>query len=154
MQWDPDKPTELLGIGLAVFSSCGYFLASRADTMPAAIWIWSVKETRLHAVIVHKQPVTGVYLLCYNMYTSICCKVQKFCLYFLLFFAGCRGLADHSCSFDTESGVQSQSYNTAHRTDLSCTTLTCPQEALKLCQVSWLRTLIECGLYVVLPTIN
>ena len=61
LQWDRDKPTELSGIGLAVFSSCGYFLATREDRMPAAIWIWSIKETRLHTVIVHKQPVTGVY---------------------------------------------------------------------------------------------
>jgi WD40 repeat protein len=60
LQWDQDKPTELSGIGLAVFSSCGYFLATREDTMPAAIWIWSIKETRLHSVIVHKQPVTAV----------------------------------------------------------------------------------------------
>ena len=69
LQWDQNKPTELsgIGIGLAVFSSCGYFLATRADKMPAAIWIWNVKEMRLHAVIVHKQPVTGVYLLCYNI---------------------------------------------------------------------------------------
>ena len=67
LQWDKDKPTESSGIGLAVFSSCGYFLATRADQMPAAIWIWSIKEMRLHAVIVHKQPVTGVYLLCYDI---------------------------------------------------------------------------------------
>ncbi|GFG37394.1 hypothetical protein Cfor_03839 [Coptotermes formosanus] len=60
LQLDLDKPTELSGIGLAVFSSCGYFLATRADKMPAAIWIWSIKETRLHAVIVHKQPVTAI----------------------------------------------------------------------------------------------
>jgi hypothetical protein len=61
LQLDLENPTELMGIGLAVFSSCGYFLATRADKMPAAIWIWCIKEMALQAVIVHKQPVTGTY---------------------------------------------------------------------------------------------
>jgi hypothetical protein len=46
---------------LAVFSSCGYFLATRADKMPAAVWIWSINQMALQTVIVHKQPVTGTY---------------------------------------------------------------------------------------------
>ncbi|XP_023727592.1 WD repeat-containing protein WRAP73 isoform X3 [Cryptotermes secundus] len=60
LQMDLENPTKLMGTGLAVFSSCGYFLATRADKMPAALWIWSIKEMALQSVIVHKQPVTAI----------------------------------------------------------------------------------------------
>jgi hypothetical protein len=59
LKLDPDKLIELTGVGLTMFSSCGHFLATQADRMPAAIWIWSIKQMKLHSVIVHKQPVTG-----------------------------------------------------------------------------------------------
>ncbi|XP_069691203.1 WD repeat-containing protein WRAP73-like [Periplaneta americana] len=54
------NPSSLMGIGLSVFSRCGHYLATRADRMPAAVWIWNMNILRISSLIVHKKPVTAI----------------------------------------------------------------------------------------------
>lgn len=46
-----------LGVGLLAFSPSGYFLATRCDSMPTTIWIWSLRELSPIAILVHTNAV-------------------------------------------------------------------------------------------------
>lgn len=55
---DPSKPNPKLGVGKALFSWDGQYLATRNDNSPNTVWIWNMAKLSLAAVLIQKQSVT------------------------------------------------------------------------------------------------
>ena len=47
----------LVGVGIAIFSASGRFLATRCDSAPSVIWVWDMEDLSLSSLIVHQAPV-------------------------------------------------------------------------------------------------
>lgn len=54
---DPEKPNPHLGVGVATFSSDSRYLATRNDNMPGAVWVWTMVELGLAALLLLTSPV-------------------------------------------------------------------------------------------------
>lgn len=54
---NPDDPNLLLGVGLVAFSKSGRYIATRNDSSPGCVWIWSVEDLKLCALISHASPI-------------------------------------------------------------------------------------------------
>ncbi|XP_073089166.1 WD repeat-containing protein WRAP73 isoform X3 [Manis javanica] len=52
-----DRANPKIGIGALAFSPDSYFLATRNDNVPNAVWIWDVRKLRLFAVLEQLRPV-------------------------------------------------------------------------------------------------
>ncbi|XP_049631369.1 WD repeat-containing protein WRAP73 [Suncus etruscus] len=52
-----DRANPKIGVGLLAFSADNYFLATRNDNMPHAVWVWDVQKLRLLAVLEQLAPV-------------------------------------------------------------------------------------------------
>uniref|UniRef100_A0A8D1CQN1 WD repeat containing, antisense to TP73 n=1 Tax=Sus scrofa TaxID=9823 RepID=A0A8D1CQN1_PIG len=46
-----DRANPRMGIGALAFSLDNYFLATRSDSIPSAVWIWDVRKLRLFVVL-------------------------------------------------------------------------------------------------------
>ncbi|KAF9907015.1 WD repeat-containing protein wrap73 [Linnemannia zychae] len=57
---DTQKPNAKIGVGWCDFSSDGSLLASRNDSMPNVLWIWSMTELRLIVIIQQQSPIRVV----------------------------------------------------------------------------------------------
>ncbi|KAI4161236.1 MAG: hypothetical protein LQ342_005027 [Letrouitia transgressa] len=49
------------GISALDFNMDGTLLSTKSDTMPSTIWIWSLKTTKLAAVMIHHAPVKSIH---------------------------------------------------------------------------------------------
>lgn len=55
---DPRKSGVVkIGVGLAEWSSCGRFIASRCDNLQTVVWVWDFEKLQLAALLVHKEGV-------------------------------------------------------------------------------------------------
>ncbi|XP_012589976.1 PREDICTED: WD repeat-containing protein WRAP73 [Condylura cristata] len=52
-----DRANPKIGIGALAFSPDNYFLATRNDNVPNAVWIWDVRKLRLAVVLEQQAPV-------------------------------------------------------------------------------------------------
>uniref|UniRef100_A0A673TLL7 WD repeat containing, antisense to TP73 n=1 Tax=Suricata suricatta TaxID=37032 RepID=A0A673TLL7_SURSU len=52
-----DRANPKIGIGALAFSPDSYFLATRNDSVPNAVWIWDVQKLRLFVVLEQLSPV-------------------------------------------------------------------------------------------------
>ncbi|XP_034527005.1 WD repeat-containing protein WRAP73 isoform X4 [Ailuropoda melanoleuca] len=52
-----DRANPKIGIGALAFSPDNYFLATRNDSVPNAVWIWDVQKLRLFVVLEQLSPV-------------------------------------------------------------------------------------------------
>ncbi|KAM8790266.1 WD repeat-containing protein WRAP73 [Rhynchonycteris naso] len=52
-----DRANPKIGVGALAFSPDNYFLATRNDNVPNAVWIWDVRRLRLFVVLEHLSPV-------------------------------------------------------------------------------------------------
>ncbi|XP_058575341.1 WD repeat-containing protein WRAP73 isoform X2 [Neofelis nebulosa] len=52
-----DRANPKIGIGALAFSPDSYFLATRSDSVPNAVWIWDIQKLRLFAVLEQLCPV-------------------------------------------------------------------------------------------------
>ena len=52
-----DDPYLLVGIGLAVFSTSGRYLATRCDAVPSVVWVWDMQDLSLISLVIHSSPV-------------------------------------------------------------------------------------------------
>ncbi|XP_031235539.1 WD repeat-containing protein WRAP73 isoform X2 [Mastomys coucha] len=52
-----DRANPRMGVGMLAFSSDSYFLASRNDNVPNAVWIWDIQKLKLFVVLEHMSPV-------------------------------------------------------------------------------------------------
>ncbi|XP_007943715.1 WD repeat-containing protein WRAP73 [Orycteropus afer afer] len=52
-----DRANPRIGVGMLAFSSDNYFLATRNDNIPNAVWIWDVQKLRLFVVLEQLVPV-------------------------------------------------------------------------------------------------
>ncbi|KAK2493697.1 hypothetical protein MC885_010390, partial [Smutsia gigantea] len=52
-----DRANPKIGIGALAFSPDSYFLVTRNDNVPNAVWIWDVRKLRLFAVLEQLHPV-------------------------------------------------------------------------------------------------
>ena len=57
---NPEKPNPRLGVGVAAFSPDSRYLATRNDNMPTAVWVWSMEDLRLSALLLHTSPVKDI----------------------------------------------------------------------------------------------
>lgn len=55
-----DKGMPKVGVGIVSWSPDGRWLATRADDMPNAVWVWDVAAVKLATVLVHKTPVRSL----------------------------------------------------------------------------------------------
>lgn len=56
----PENLNPHMGVGIAEWSACGRFLATRNDAMPRAVFIWDGSTLGLHSVMLQANPVRGV----------------------------------------------------------------------------------------------
>ncbi|KAF9117941.1 WD repeat-containing protein wrap73 [Mortierella sp. 14UC] len=54
---DTQKPNAKIGVGWCDFNSDGTLLASRNDSMPNVLWIWSMTKLRLVVIIQQQSPI-------------------------------------------------------------------------------------------------
>ncbi|XP_043429551.1 WD repeat-containing protein WRAP73 isoform X1 [Prionailurus bengalensis] len=52
-----DRANPKIGIGALAFSPDSYFLATRSDSVPDAVWIWDMQKLRLFVVLEQLSPV-------------------------------------------------------------------------------------------------
>ncbi|XP_029395682.1 WD repeat-containing protein WRAP73 isoform X3 [Mus pahari] len=52
-----DRANPRMGVGMLAFSSDSYFLASRNDNVPNAVWIWDIQKLKLFVVLEHMSSV-------------------------------------------------------------------------------------------------
>uniref|UniRef100_A0A2K6QAJ0 WD repeat containing, antisense to TP73 n=1 Tax=Rhinopithecus roxellana TaxID=61622 RepID=A0A2K6QAJ0_RHIRO len=52
-----DRANPKIGIGMLAFSPDSYFLATRNDNTPNAVWVWDIQKLRLFAVLEQLSPV-------------------------------------------------------------------------------------------------
>ncbi|XP_048206063.1 WD repeat-containing protein WRAP73 isoform X2 [Perognathus longimembris pacificus] len=52
-----DRANPRMGIGMLAFSPDSYFLATRNDSIPHAVWVWDVRRLRLFVVLEQLAPV-------------------------------------------------------------------------------------------------
>ncbi|XP_025768278.1 WD repeat-containing protein WRAP73 [Puma concolor] len=52
-----DRANPKIGIGALAFSPDSYFLATRSDSVPNAVWIWDIQKLRLFVVLEQLSPV-------------------------------------------------------------------------------------------------
>ncbi|XP_029411706.1 WD repeat-containing protein WRAP73 isoform X3 [Nannospalax galili] len=52
-----DRANPRMGIGMLAFSPDSYFLATRNDNIPNAVWVWDIQKLRLFVVLEHLSPV-------------------------------------------------------------------------------------------------
>ncbi|GAB1289313.1 WD repeat-containing protein WRAP73 [Apodemus speciosus] len=52
-----DRANPRMGVGMLAFSPDSYFLASRNDNVPNAVWIWDIQKLKLFVVLEHMSPV-------------------------------------------------------------------------------------------------
>lgn len=52
-----DRANPKIGIGMLAFSPDNYFLATRNDNVPNAVWVWDVQKLRLFVVLEQLSPV-------------------------------------------------------------------------------------------------
>lgn len=52
-----DRANPRIGVGALAFSPDNYFLATRNDNVPNAVWIWDIKKLRLFVVLEQLSPV-------------------------------------------------------------------------------------------------
>nr|XP_035163367.1 WD repeat-containing protein WRAP73 isoform X2 [Callithrix jacchus] len=52
-----DRANPKIGIGMLAFSPDSYFLATRNDNVPNAVWVWDIQKLRLFAVLEQLSPV-------------------------------------------------------------------------------------------------
>nr|XP_008968973.3 WD repeat-containing protein WRAP73 isoform X2 [Pan paniscus] len=52
-----DRANPKIGIGMLAFSPDSYFLATRSDNIPNAVWVWDIQKLRLFAVLEQLSPV-------------------------------------------------------------------------------------------------
>ncbi|XP_004474669.1 WD repeat-containing protein WRAP73 [Dasypus novemcinctus] len=52
-----DRANPKIGVGLLAFSPDNYFLATRNDNVPNAVWVWDVQKLRLFVVLEQLSPV-------------------------------------------------------------------------------------------------
>eukprot|EP00053_Salpingoeca_punica_P023564 m.10687 g.10687 ORF g.10687 m.10687 type:complete len:438 (-) comp5286_c0_seq1:359-1672(-) len=57
---DPDKPNPKLGVGIALFSADGKYLATRNDNMPHCVWIWDMATLHLAYLLQQAAAVKSV----------------------------------------------------------------------------------------------
>ncbi|GLH00474.1 Protein cortex [Gryllus bimaculatus] len=56
----PKELTYHCGVWLNNFSTCGHFLVSSCETMPATLWIWNVQAGILHTFLSFDKPIVDV----------------------------------------------------------------------------------------------
>lgn len=56
----PGELSPKFGIGLLLFSPDGSFVATKSDSMPTTLWIWSLREMLPIAILVHNHPIRTV----------------------------------------------------------------------------------------------
>ncbi|EHB18898.1 WD repeat-containing protein 8 [Heterocephalus glaber] len=52
-----DRANPRMGVGMLAFSADSYFLATRNDNVPNAIWVWDIQKLRLFVVLEQLSPV-------------------------------------------------------------------------------------------------
>ncbi|XP_052572143.1 WD repeat-containing protein WRAP73 isoform X2 [Peromyscus californicus insignis] len=52
-----DRANPRMGVGMLAFSSDSYFLATRNDNVPNAVWIWDIQKLKLFVVLEHMSAV-------------------------------------------------------------------------------------------------
>ncbi|XP_040843743.1 WD repeat-containing protein WRAP73 isoform X2 [Ochotona curzoniae] len=52
-----DRANPRIGVGMLAFSPDNYFLATRNDNVPNAVWVWDIQKLRLFVVLEHLAPV-------------------------------------------------------------------------------------------------
>ncbi|XP_017398173.1 WD repeat-containing protein WRAP73 isoform X2 [Cebus imitator] len=52
-----DRANPKIGVGMLAFSPDSYFLATRNDNIPNAVWVWDIQKLRLFAVLEQLSPV-------------------------------------------------------------------------------------------------
>ncbi|XP_038190732.1 WD repeat-containing protein WRAP73 isoform X2 [Arvicola amphibius] len=52
-----DRANPRMGVGMLAFSSDSYFLATRNDNVPNAVWVWDIQKLKLFVVLEHLSPV-------------------------------------------------------------------------------------------------
>ncbi|KAK7817284.1 hypothetical protein U0070_004421 [Myodes glareolus] len=52
-----DRANPRKGVGMLAFSSDSYFLATRNDNVPNAVWVWDIQKLKLFVVLEHLSPV-------------------------------------------------------------------------------------------------
>ncbi|XP_055471068.1 WD repeat-containing protein WRAP73 isoform X2 [Psammomys obesus] len=52
-----DRANPRMGVGTLAFSSDSYFLATRNDNVPNAVWVWDIQTLKLFVVLEHMSPV-------------------------------------------------------------------------------------------------
>ncbi|XP_032251058.1 WD repeat-containing protein WRAP73 isoform X2 [Phoca vitulina] len=52
-----DRANPRIGVGALAFSPDNYFLATRSDSVPNAVWIWDIQKLRLFVVLEQLSPV-------------------------------------------------------------------------------------------------
>ncbi|XP_051027280.1 WD repeat-containing protein WRAP73 isoform X2 [Acomys russatus] len=48
-----DRANPRMGVGMLAFSSDSYFLATRNDNVPNAVWVWDIEKLKLFVVLEH-----------------------------------------------------------------------------------------------------
>ncbi|ESN99643.1 hypothetical protein HELRODRAFT_176814 [Helobdella robusta] len=54
---NPNSPTPKIGVGNILFSCDSRYLASKSDSMPSSIFIWSLENLKCVAMLLHLQPI-------------------------------------------------------------------------------------------------
>jgi len=58
---DPRKSGVVkVGVGLAEWSVCGRYIASRCDNLQTVVWVWDIHNLQLIAMLVHKEGVRSM----------------------------------------------------------------------------------------------
>ncbi|CAO2590198.1 WD repeat-containing protein WRAP73 [Lemmus lemmus] len=52
-----DRANPRMGVGMLAFSSDSYFLATRNDNVPNAVWVWDIQKLKLFVVLEHLSSV-------------------------------------------------------------------------------------------------
>lgn len=52
-----DRANPRMGVGMLAFSADSYFLATRNDSVPNAVWVWDMQKLRLFVVLEQLAPV-------------------------------------------------------------------------------------------------
>ncbi|XP_021510924.2 WD repeat-containing protein WRAP73 isoform X1 [Meriones unguiculatus] len=76
-----DRANPRMGVGMLAFSSDSYFLATRNDNVPNAVWVWDVEKLKLSAVLEHSSPVRSFQWDPQRPRLAICTGGGRVCLW-------------------------------------------------------------------------
>lgn len=74
---DLTKANPRLGVSFAAFSPNNRYLATRNDNMPTVLWIWSMEELSLAAVLVQVHPIKHIVWNPHQSSVAICTGTNK-----------------------------------------------------------------------------